>query len=260
MPVGLRAVQDDRPRAGAESGLQLIGVDAPVGLAQRDVARDGAGQDGIRPVILVERLEDDHLVARINEGEHGGDHPLGRPAGDGDLGLRIDRPGRVEAGRLGGDRLAEVAGSPRDGVLVDVLIDRSLGRLLELGRARKIREPLGQVHRIVQGGMAGHLADDGLGEAGGASGDAGEIDRVWHERIVAARGADAPGRVTAVRAWGARIYDDVGVSGQFEVKMCAMAHFLVKMGSPSRGKRTMSVDTCMGCTCRRASPPGNLDG
>ena len=86
----VRRVEDDGPRARPEGGAQLVGVDAPVRLVQRHVARDGAGEDGVGPVVLVERLEDDHLVARVHQRQHGRDHPLGRAAGDGDLGLRVD--------------------------------------------------------------------------------------------------------------------------------------------------------------------------
>ena len=50
---------------------ELLGIERPVGpardarrLVQRDEARRGAGEDRIRSVVLVERLEDDDFVAR----------------------------------------------------------------------------------------------------------------------------------------------------------------------------------------------------
>ena len=44
---------------------------------ERDVMDDGPGQDGIRSVVLVERLEYNDLVTRIYEREQAGDHDPG---------------------------------------------------------------------------------------------------------------------------------------------------------------------------------------
>ena len=95
----VRRVDDDRAGARPERRAQLVRVDRPVGLVQRDVARHGAGQDRVGAVVLVVRLEDDDLVARVEQPQHRRDHRLGRAAGHGDLRLGVDRaPGREVAG------------------------------------------------------------------------------------------------------------------------------------------------------------------
>ena len=75
-------------------------------------------------------------------------------------------------GRRGGDRVAQRLRAPGDRVLVDVVVDGLRGRVLQLGRAREVREALGQADRTVLHGQPVHLADDRLGEAGGLGRDA----------------------------------------------------------------------------------------
>ena len=173
LPVGLCGVLSTRPaRPWRERSAQLVGVESPIGLVERDEARHGAGEDRVRAVVLVERLEDHDLVARVQEREHRRDHSLGRAAGHRDVGLRVDRPVGIEPLRLGTDGVAEVLGAPRDCVLVDVVVNRSAGGFLELGRTGEVGEALGEVDRVVLLGDAGHLADDRLGELGGLVGNA----------------------------------------------------------------------------------------
>ena len=104
----VRRVDDDRSGPRAECRAQLVRVDRPVRFVERDVARDRAGQDRVGAVVLVVGLEHDDLVARVEQPEHGGHHRLGRAAGDGDLGLGIDRaPAGELARRRRGDRVAQ---------------------------------------------------------------------------------------------------------------------------------------------------------
>ena len=151
LPVGLCGeLTTMRPRPRPERGPQLVGIDRPVRLVERDVARDGAGQDRVGAVVLVERLEDDDLVARVEQPEHRRDHRLGRAAGDGDLGLRVDgAPAREVPRRRRGDRVAQRLRAPGDRVLVDVGVDGLGDRVLELGRAGEVREALGEADRAV---------------------------------------------------------------------------------------------------------------
>ena len=163
----VRRVDDDRPRAVGERRTQLGLVDRPVGCVQRDVARRRPRQHGIGAVILVERLEDDHLVTGIDGGEQRGDHGLGRAAGDAELGLGVDRPTGVGLCDLRGDAVAERLRSPGDGVLVDVVVDGRLGRVLELLRAGEVGEALRQVDAAGSRAQARHLADHRLLERAG---------------------------------------------------------------------------------------------
>ena len=137
----------------------------------------GAGEDAVGPVVLVERLREDHLVAGVDQREQGDEHRLGAAAGDGDLGLGVDVQAEVPAGVLG-DRLAEVAGAPGDGVLVDVGLDRPAGGGLDLGGGGEVGHPLGQVHGAVLGGLDRHPADHALGEPRRLVREQGELHRV----------------------------------------------------------------------------------
>ena len=84
----------------------------------------GAGQDAVGPVVLVERLRQDHLVARIDQREQRDQHRLGAAAGDGDLGLGIDPQSQVPIGMLG-DRLAQLV---RPQVIAYWLMSSSMAR------------------------------------------------------------------------------------------------------------------------------------
>src|SRR5579871_6607581 len=70
-------VENDRLGAGREGAAELDGIKAPVRRIESDVAGGGAAELRIGIVILVERLEDDHLVSRIEEREQRGDHAFG---------------------------------------------------------------------------------------------------------------------------------------------------------------------------------------
>ncbi len=74
---------------GEKARRSSCGVEGPVGRVQGDQTSLRAAQQGVGTVILVERLEDDELVARIGDGQQRRDHALGGPAADGDLALRI---------------------------------------------------------------------------------------------------------------------------------------------------------------------------
>ena len=162
----VRRIDDDGLRAGVERRGQLVGIERPVWLAQRDVSRRGARQNRIRPVVLVEGLEDDDFVARIDEGHHGGHHRLGRAAAHRDL-LVGNHAESVAPLELASDRLAQRARAPRDRVLVDVGVDCRTRRVLDGGGRRKIRKSLRQVDAPMKLIEPGHLADDRLGELGG---------------------------------------------------------------------------------------------
>ena len=191
-------VDDDRPRPGPDRGAQLVGVDRPVGLVERHVARHRAREDRVGPVVLVERLEDHDLVAGVDQPEHRRDHPLGGAAHDRDVGVGARRPARMPASRLRGDRLAQRLRAPRDRVLVDVGEERGRGRLLQLLRRREVREALGEAHRAGLDREAVHLADDRFRERLGFRADPA------HARECTQR-ARRPGRSAPRRPfrWGA---------------------------------------------------------
>ena len=159
----LRAVHDDRPGAFVDGRPQLVLVERPVRLVEAHVAGHRSREDGVRPVVLVERLEDDDLLARVHHRQHRGDHGLGRAAGHREVPLGV-HVHAVERPVAPGERVAQRLGAPGDRVLVDVPADGLDGGLLDLGGRREVREPLGEVHAAVLHREPGHLADHRLGE------------------------------------------------------------------------------------------------
>ena len=156
-------VEDDRLRPVVEGGRQLVWVECPIRLVQRHVARRRAGQNRVGAVVLVERLEDHHFVARIDDGHHRGHHGLGRAAAHGDLLVGADRHA-VAARELAGNCLAQRSGAPRHRVLVDVGLDGGARRVLDRLGGRKVGESLREIHATVLVTQSRHLADDRFGE------------------------------------------------------------------------------------------------
>ncbi len=166
-------IDDDGLGPGSEGGGQLIGVESPcvlparqVWLVKGNVPGDGAGQQAVRPIVLVEGLEDHHLIARVHHGHDGSHHGLGSAAAYGYLGLGVHlQP--LETCHLARDGGPESRCAPRYGVLVQVLLDGATGGILDgLGR-REVGKSLGQVHPPVS--MMGqkdsrHLSDDRFSE------------------------------------------------------------------------------------------------
>src|SRR5579871_4095530 len=59
----VRGVENDGLGTRGESTAQFVGIEAPVGRIQSDIAREGTAQLRIGAVVLVKRLEQDDLVA-----------------------------------------------------------------------------------------------------------------------------------------------------------------------------------------------------
>ncbi len=177
----VRIAQDDRLGPVVERGGQLAEVEPPVRRPERHEPRLGAGEDAVGPVVLVERLGQDHLVAGIDQREQRHQHRLGAAAGDGDLGLGVHPQAQVPVGVLG-DRPAELVRAPGDCVLVDVGLDRAAGRCLDLRGGREVRHPLRQVHRAVSAGLDRHAPDHALGEPRGLMGDHRDLHRAGRHR------------------------------------------------------------------------------
>ena len=135
----VRRVDDDRLGARVERLAQAIGVERPVRPLERNEHRLRAGENRIRPIVLIERLEDDHLVAGIHERHEHRRHRFGRAARHRHVAVRVDLH-VVPAPVLLGDRLTKHRRAPRDRVLVDVAVDRRARRLFHQGSASGSRE------------------------------------------------------------------------------------------------------------------------
>ena len=115
-------------------------------------------------VVLVERLEDDDLVPRVQDGQQGGQHGLGGAGALHDVPVGLDVHA-VELPVLLRDGPPERRRAPGDRVLVEVAVDGAVGRLDQLPRRGKVRHALGQVDAVVLVVDPGHLPDHRLGEA-----------------------------------------------------------------------------------------------
>ena len=242
----VRRVDDDRPGPRAECRAQLVRIDRPVRFVQRDVARDRAGQDRVGAVVLVVGLEHDDLVARVEQPEHGGHHRLGRAAGDGDLGLGVDRaPAGEVARRRRGDRVAQRLAPPGDGVLVDVVGDGGRGSRLELGRAREVGEALGEADRTGRDREPVHLADDRFGEALGLGRDPGRAMAAVYPGAGRGSAWPARGRDPAVRRCrhGGSVATGSAISADDVSAVTAVRGYGEPDGSPTRTRGSPSGTT-----------------
>ena len=164
----VRRAHDDRAGARRERGREPVEVELP-GRGQRYVHRLRPAQDGVRPVVLVKRLEHDHFVAGIDDRKQRRRHRLGGAARDRDLGLRVHGhpvPVRV----LAGERVPQPLGPPGDGILVHVGTNRPCRRLFQDVGSGEVREPLSEVDGPVLAREPGHAADHGFRERVSASG------------------------------------------------------------------------------------------
>ena len=121
--------------------------------------------DRVRAVVLVEGLEHDHFVSRIDDRQHRRDHRLRRAAAHGHV--QVGFHGHAVARReIRGNRFPQHFGAPGDGVLVHIGRDRVDRSGFQRVRSRKVGKSLRQIHRTVPMGEARHLPDDRLGEPG----------------------------------------------------------------------------------------------
>ena len=150
----------------AEGSLEYLTVKVECGRVERHIDGLGTREDGVGAVVLVERREDDDLVAGVRDRHHGGHHGLGGAAGDHDVLVGVDRHAH-KMFLLGGKRLAHGLGAPGDGVLV---VERvgvggdGAETLEQLRRGIKVGEALREVDGAVLIGDARHAADDRIGK------------------------------------------------------------------------------------------------
>ena len=159
--------EDQRLRALPERVLQDLRIVAVVRRRQRDVDRDGAGENGIRPVVFIKGGEDRNAVAGVRDGHHRRHHGLRAAAGHDDLRVRIDGKSHVLR-LLFGQRLPQILRAPGDGVLMHVLVLHLAEAVQDGLRRIKIREALGQVDGPELVGDPGHPPDHGVCKGIGA--------------------------------------------------------------------------------------------
>ena len=106
-PVGIvRRVDHQQPRARRDRVANGVPVDPIVRQAQRYDDRHAAVQLDGRNVRVVARLQDDHLIAGMDDGRDRVEDRFGAAGGDGDLGVGIVA-GAVVMRVLRGDGLTQ---------------------------------------------------------------------------------------------------------------------------------------------------------
>ena len=162
-----RVAQDDGLGVVVSEGrLECLAVKVECGRVERHVDGLGTRKDRVGAVVLVERREDDDLVAGVGDRHHGSHHGLGGAASDHDVLVGVDRYAH-EVLLFGGKRLAHGLGAPGYGVLV---VERfGIGgdgaqALEQLRWGIKVGEALREVDGAVHIGDARHAADDRIGK------------------------------------------------------------------------------------------------
>ena len=137
--------------AAASSSLRQL----PARRGEAHQARDRTRPAHDRQVAVVERLEQHHLVARLDEAEEAARQHLGSAGGDHDLALPIDLEA-VEALGVGGHRLAQLGHAEHGRVLIGSVLEEE-GRLGAhvLGPVA-VGEALAEIDRAVLDGEARH--------------------------------------------------------------------------------------------------------
>ena len=135
--------------------------------AQRYVDGDAARHDHRGRVAVVKRLDEDHLVARFDQGLDGGEDAFGGPVGDDDLGHGVQITAKERAVD-GGNRLDEARMTGAACILVEVGGDGLLCGVLDEVRRSKIREALAQVDSARLDGKGSELGEDRGAKAGHA--------------------------------------------------------------------------------------------
>ena len=122
-------VEEECARAAEGGGqLRVIVRPPPAALAQRHRLRRQPPQRALRGIQLVERLEEDHLVARGADGAQADGEALRRAEDDGEVVLGVGRQPRVEGLGVRLDRLAKRGHPEREGILVERVLWRGIGR------------------------------------------------------------------------------------------------------------------------------------
>src|SRR5690349_17330528 len=161
----VRAVEQDEAGAGRDGFGEFGQVGAEARRAQRDRDADAAGHGDVGRVGVVVGLERDHLVARLDQREHGRRDRLGGAGGNQDLAVRVI-PEAVEPLVVRCDGLAQLRHTGAWRVLVAAAGQDRVGRDLgDLGRPVPVGETLAQVDGPGDQGARGHLGEDRGAEA-----------------------------------------------------------------------------------------------
>ena len=148
-------IQEDQFGLVREGGFERGPGKLPAGRLDADQLRHRAGPAHDRQIGVVERLDQDHLVARFDQSEQARRQGLGRPRRNQGLGLPVDvEP--VEAFVMCRDRLAQVRHPHHRRVLIGPVIQGVVGRLPHVVGSVAVRKALAEIDAFMFDGQAGH--------------------------------------------------------------------------------------------------------
>ena len=162
----VRGVDQDQPGPAGHRVAQHVQVGPEGRRPQRHRHPGGAGHRDARRIGVVVGLERDHLVAGLQQREHGRRDRLGGAGRHQHLGVRVDlQP--VEPLLVGGDGLPQLRDARAGRVLVAAAGQDGVGGGPgDLGRAVGVREALAQVDGVRRHGQRRHLGEDRRAHAG----------------------------------------------------------------------------------------------
>ena len=160
-----RGVDQNQLGAPGECRLQGIERQRPVRRLEPDQPRHGAGAAHDRQIGIVERLDQNHLVAGLDEPEQGARQRFGSARGDYHLARPVDLQ-VVEPFGVRGHRLAQGRDAHHRWILVDAVRQVVRGRGDHVVRPVAVRESLAEIDRVVLLGEPRHDLEDGRAVAG----------------------------------------------------------------------------------------------
>ncbi len=153
-------VEQQQAGAGPDGVGEGVEVGAEVGGAEGEGDPLGSGHGDAGGVGVVEGLEGDDLVARLQEGEHGRGDRLGGAGGDQDFAVGVEGQA-VPAPLVLGDCLAQLGDALTGRVLVAAAVhDGAGGGLGDLRGAVGVGEALPEVDGAGARGQGRHLGED----------------------------------------------------------------------------------------------------
>jgi hypothetical protein len=177
-----RVVDQDRLRVFRKGVLERAQVQPPVRRGDAEADGNSPGPLYQRQIAVIERLDEDHLVARLQQSQEGVGQGLGRTRGHHDLRLPVDvEP--VEALVGGGDGLTQFGQSQHRRILVRPLHQRIGGHATNVLRPVHIGKALPQIDGAARDGKSRH----GFENRGGKAGEhrIGRLHAVLHPCIAA---------------------------------------------------------------------------
>ena len=155
-----RAVEHEQLGLGRERRRQRLARQAPVGRLDPDELGDATAAPHDRQIAVVERLDQHHLVAGLDEPEQARGQRLGGTRGHHDLALPVDVEA-VEAHVVRRYRLAQPGDAHHRRILVRAVLERVMRAPAHVVGAVAVGKALAEIDRAVRARQARHHLEHG---------------------------------------------------------------------------------------------------